>query len=166
VSSVDRRIVLGFSALEVLSDEARDALTGALAEYRGRGIGVSARDVGPGIEGLHQLARLSPDHAWLDPTLTRGLGRSFTAHSIAATVVSCAEEAGARVVADGIQEPEQLDELLALRVAMACGPAVAGEHRRGGSEHAGSREGERSSDAAPDADASRSGQSDDQPPEG
>ena len=124
VTAVDRRIVLGFSALEVLSEDARDGLVAAVAEFRGRGVGISARDVGPGIEGLRQLSRLSPDHAWLDPTITRGLGHSFTVHSVAATVVACADEAGARVIADGVTSTAQLDELGALRVAMAAGPLL------------------------------------------
>jgi DNA-binding NarL/FixJ family response regulator len=124
VAALDRRIVLGFSALEVLSEDARDVLVAGVSEFRGRGIGISARDVGPGIEGLRQLSRLSPDHAWLDPTITRGLGHSFTVHSVAATVVACADEAGARVIADGVTSMAQLDELLALRVAMAAGPLL------------------------------------------
>ncbi len=124
VGALDRRIVLGFSALEILSQDGRDGLVSSIAEFRRHGIGISARDVGPGIEGLRQLARLSPDHAWLDPTITRGLGHSFTVHSVAATVVACADEAGAQVVADGVTSMAQFDELLTLRVEMAAGPLL------------------------------------------
>jgi EAL domain-containing protein (putative c-di-GMP-specific phosphodiesterase class I) len=109
----------------VMSDEVRDELLTAVAELRSHGVGISARDVGPGIEGLRQLARLSPDHAWLDPTLTRSLGNSFAGHSVAATVTACAEEAGSRVVAEGVASETQLEALMALRIPMASGPLFA-----------------------------------------
>ena len=126
VLSADRSIALGFSALEVMSEEVREGLVSAAAEFRAHGVLISARDVGPGIEGLRQLARLSPDQAWLDPTLTRSLGQSFTVHSVAATVVACAEESGAQVIADGVTTESQLDALLALRVPMASGRLFGG----------------------------------------
>jgi len=121
VLSADRAIALGFSALDVMSEEVRDGLVMAAAEFRSHGVRISARDVGSGVEGLRQLARLSPDQAWLDATLTRSLGQSFTVHSVAATVVACAEEAGSRVIADGVTTEAQLDALLALHVPMASG---------------------------------------------
>ena len=158
VAPLGRRIVLGFSALEVLSEEARDGLADAAAEFRLRGIGISARDVGPGIEGLRQLARLSPDHAWLDPTFTRGLGESFTIHSVAATVVACAEEAGASVIADDVTTTAQLDQLLALRVAMAAGPVFMAPGRRSEQEGTSALPSERGSrPARADADGSSGG---------
>jgi EAL domain-containing protein (putative c-di-GMP-specific phosphodiesterase class I) len=121
-----RRIVLGFSSLAIPREDASDGLPAAVAHLRAYGVRISARDVGPGIEGLRQLARLQPDHAWLDPTISTGLGTSFPLHSVAATVVACAEQVGARVIADGVATKAQLDEAEALGIAMAAGPLLGG----------------------------------------
>lgn len=124
ITSLGRRVVLGFSALDVTTHDSARALERAVAGLRSRGIGISARDVGPGVEGLRQLARLRPEHAWLDPVLTRPLGGSFAAHSVTATVVACAHQVGAEVIADGVTDDAQLDDLLGIGVRMASGPFV------------------------------------------
>jgi DNA-binding NarL/FixJ family response regulator len=126
VAAGPRRIVLGFSSLAIPRDDTSDGLPTAVARLRAYGVRISARDVGPGVEGLRQLARLQPDHAWLDPTISKGLGTSFPLHSVAATVVACADQVGARVIADGVGTRAQLDEAEALGISMAAGAFLGG----------------------------------------
>ena len=122
------RIVLGFSSLVVRTGE-DERFADALARLRASGIRLSARDVGPGLESLRQLAQISPDHAWLDRTITSSIGASFPSHSVVAAVAGCANQVGARMIADSVTTQEQLDELSALGVHMAAGTFIASSLR-------------------------------------
>lgn len=125
--SIADRIVLGFSPL-VLADDptpAEASLGEALVSLRERGVRVSARDIGPGLQSLRQLLSLSPEFARLDHTLTRSVHDNFSTHAIVASATACAAGVGARVIAaDGASE-DQLEELRALGVEMIQGPIVS-----------------------------------------
>jgi DNA-binding NarL/FixJ family response regulator len=121
---VASRIVLGFSPLVPADDELAAEPRGVLSSLRGRGVRISARDVGPGFMGIRHLAFLSPELARLDETLVRPLGGSFSSHSIVAALVACASDQGTRLIAPGVESEEQLDELSNLGVDLVQGPIV------------------------------------------
>ena len=125
--SIADRIVLGFSPL-VLADDltpAEASLGEALATLRERGVRVSARDIGPGLQSLRQLLTLSPEFARLDHTLTRSVHDHFSTHAIVASATACAAGVGARVIAADVASEDQLEELRALGVEMIQGPIVS-----------------------------------------
>ncbi len=123
---IGSRIVLGLSPLAPIDASVLGAAgpSGILATLRGRGVRVSAREVGPGFAGLRHLSLLSPELARLDETLVRSLGQSFSTHSIVAALVACASDVGARLIAPGVVSEEQLDELRNLGVELVQGPIV------------------------------------------
>lgn len=124
--SVAPRVVLGFSPLTPAAAPELEAADpgGILTTLRARGIRVAARDAGPGFESLRHLSNLSPDLARLDPTLIRGLGQTFSSHSVVAAVVACAGDVGARLIAPGVESEDQLLELRNLGVELVQGPIV------------------------------------------
>jgi DNA-binding NarL/FixJ family response regulator len=125
--SIADRIVLGFSPL-VLADDltpAEASLGEALVTLRERGVRVSARDIGPGLQSLRQLLSLSPEFARLDHTLTRSVHDNFSTHAIVASATACAAGVGARVIAADVASEDQLEELRALGVEMIQGPIVS-----------------------------------------
>ena len=124
--SIGSRIVLGLSPLAPVDASVLGAAgpSGILATLRGRDVRIAAREVGPGFAGLRHLSLLSPELAWLDETLVRSLGQSFSTHSIVAALVACASDVGARLVAPGVTSEEQLQELRNLGVELVQGPIV------------------------------------------
>ena len=124
--SIGSRIVLGLSPLAPVDASVLGAAgpSGILATLRGRDVRIAAREVGPGFAGLRHLSLLSPELAWLDETLVRLLGQSFSTHSIVAALVACASDVGARLVAPGVTSEEQLQELRNLGVELIQGPIV------------------------------------------
>jgi len=123
---IGSRIVLGLSPLAPVDASVLGAAgpSGILATLRGRDVRIAARDVGPGFAGLRHLSLLSPELAWLDETLVRSLGQSFSTHSIVAALVACASDVGARLIAPGVMSEEQLHELGNLGVELVQGPIV------------------------------------------
>jgi DNA-binding NarL/FixJ family response regulator len=122
---VASRIALGLSPLAPVDTTALGADPGGiLATLRGRGVRITARDVGPGFAGLRHLSLLSPELARLDETLVRNLGHSFSSHSIVAAMVACASDVGAQLIAPGVASQEQLHELRNLGVELVQGPLV------------------------------------------
>ena len=69
-------------------------------------------DFGAGYSNLHRLVELEPAIVKLDLALTRGIHRQSRQRAVVRHVVNLCTELGARVVAEGV---EQSDELLAVR---------------------------------------------------
>ena len=125
-SAASSRIVLAFSPLVGSGGvKINDVdFVATLEALRTRGVRVAATDAGTGLSGLHHLRSLAPDYVRLDATLTRAVDGSFSKHSVVAAVVACARQVGARVVADGVDSDEQLDEIRSLGVHLVQGPLV------------------------------------------
>lgn len=83
-----------------------------LNEIRGRNIHVAVDDLGSGYSNLKYIADLSPDIVKLDRALVANLADDKRLRTLARSLVRLCEDLGAKVVAEGI---EQLDELHAAR---------------------------------------------------
>ena len=88
------------------------ALHRALATMRAHGTRLAADDVGSGYAGFRHLLRLEPDIIKLDISLVGGIHRSSTQRALAKALIAFADDVGAIVIAEGVEQP---DELLALR---------------------------------------------------
>lgn len=127
-----RRLVVEIT--EHLEVEDYRRLAGPVAEIRARGGRLAIDDVGAGYSSLRHVVSLSPDFIKLDRSLAHGLDLSLPRAALARGLVACAEELGARVVAEGIETPEDLVALK--KVGAHCGqgflfgrPAPAGRWR-------------------------------------
>lgn len=87
-----------------------DAAT-ALRELRAMGIRVALDDFGTGYSSLSYLARYPLDALKLDRSLVRDVANDPHARDIAAAMISMAHLLGLDVVAEGVDQREQLDFL-------------------------------------------------------
>jgi diguanylate cyclase (GGDEF)-like protein/PAS domain S-box-containing protein len=88
-----------------------------LAELRGLGVRLAIDDFGTGYASLAYLRQLPVDIIKIDPSFVDGLGRDETLTMLTRTVIQVGRDLGMQVVAEGIEQPRQLD---ALR-EMGCG---------------------------------------------
>ena len=86
-------------------------LKSILERYRREGARVALDDLGSGHTSLAYLAELKPDIVKLDRALIQGLHRSASAFRLVRSLVDYAHDLGIQVVAEGIEEPEELDAI-------------------------------------------------------
>jgi EAL domain-containing protein (putative c-di-GMP-specific phosphodiesterase class I) len=82
---------------------------------------VAADDVGSGNAGLRLLAELNFDIIKVDLTLVQRSASSPASSAVVESVVSLAGRTGAMVVAEGIEHPEQLEQLDQLGISVGQG---------------------------------------------
>jgi len=97
------------------------ALHRALAPMRSRGARLSADDVGSGYAGFRHLLRLQPDIIKLDISLIAGIDRSHEQQALTRALLAFANDVGAQVIAEGIEEPDELSALQDLGVPWGQG---------------------------------------------
>jgi diguanylate cyclase (GGDEF)-like protein/PAS domain S-box-containing protein len=88
-----------------------------LAELRALGVRLAIDDFGTGYASLAYLRQLPADIIKIDPSFTDGLGRDETLSLLTRTIIQVGRDLGMQVVAEGIEQPRQLE---ALR-EMGCG---------------------------------------------
>ncbi len=98
-----------------------ETLSRNLVRYRRRGIKLAVDDAGAGVSGLAHILRLAPDYIKLDCELTRGIEVDPVRRSLTAALVHFADESGAEVIAEGIENPEALAVLTSLKVGYGQG---------------------------------------------
>ncbi|MDI1289901.1 MAG: EAL domain-containing response regulator, partial [bacterium] len=113
------RIVIELTEHEAVEDYAAVAL--AFAPIREAGARLAADDLGSGYSGFRHLVRLQPDIIKLDMSLVSGIHRNPGQRALARALVSFADEVGARVIAEGVEEAEELAVLQELNVHWAQG---------------------------------------------
>ncbi|SIO85013.1 bifunctional diguanylate cyclase/phosphodiesterase [Nocardiopsis sp. JB363] len=95
---------------EVLLDDQGDAVA-RLGELRALGVRLAIDDYGMGYASLAHLRELSVDAIKIDPSFIADLGRDDTVTLLTHTIVQLGRDLGVQVVAEGIERPEQLEQL-------------------------------------------------------
>jgi diguanylate cyclase (GGDEF)-like protein len=88
---------------------------------RGAGIRLAADDVGAGNAGLRLLSELSFDVIKVDLTLVQRSASSAASSAVIESVVALAGRTGAMLVAEGVEYPEQLEQLERLGITIGQG---------------------------------------------
>jgi diguanylate cyclase (GGDEF)-like protein len=88
-----------------------------LAELRELGVKLAIDDFGTGYASLAHLRQLPADIIKIDPSFVTGLGQDPVLTMLTRTIVQVGRDLGMQVVAEGIEEPQQLAELR----EMGCG---------------------------------------------
>lgn len=83
-----------------------------LSEIRSKGISLAVDDLGAGYSNLKYISDLAPEVVKLDRALVSNLADNARLRTLVSALVRLCQDLGARVVAEGI---EQLDELHAVR---------------------------------------------------
>jgi diguanylate cyclase (GGDEF)-like protein len=114
-----RHFVVELSEHEQVSDYA--SLRRALAPFRERGLRVAVDDVGAGFSSLRHVLELSPDVIKLDISLVQGLPADPVRRALVTALVAFARQAGAVVVAEGIETEAELQALRGTGVRLGQG---------------------------------------------
>ncbi|MGH8973113.1 MAG: putative bifunctional diguanylate cyclase/phosphodiesterase [Acidimicrobiia bacterium] len=92
-----------------------------LLDLRGMGVRIAIDDFGTGYSSLTYLRRFPVDVVKIDRSFVAGLGTDPRDTAIVRGVIELAHALDLVVVAEGIERPEQLEELLLLRCDLAQG---------------------------------------------
>lgn len=111
LSALARRVVIELTERVALDE---GAATKRVAQLRALGYRVAIDDLGAGYAALGSLASLEPDVVKLDMSLIRGIDRHQTKRRVVGAISTLCRELGSLVVAEGI---ENLEELRAVRDA-------------------------------------------------
>jgi diguanylate cyclase (GGDEF)-like protein/PAS domain S-box-containing protein len=99
-----------------------------ISELTALGIGVALDDFGTGFSSLSYLALLNPMVIKVDQTFVRPAIKSIHSDRLLETIVSLGHNLGMTMLAEGIETPEQLEQLRALHCSLGQGflfsPAV------------------------------------------
>lgn len=113
--------------LEVTEGVMRDTETAVrvLAELRSIGVQIAIDDFGTGYSSLSRITSLPIDILKIDRSFIDALGRDTRERGLTSTVVALARSLDVDVVAEGIERPEQLDELRRLGCRLGQGYLLA-----------------------------------------
>lgn len=113
------RLVLEMTEHARVDDYA--ALSTALSGLRARGLRLAVDDAGAGFASLRHIVLLDPDLIKLDVTLTRDVHKDEARRALVAALVAFAAQIDADVVAEGVENEEQLNVLKEVGVRFAQG---------------------------------------------
>ena len=107
-----RFLELEITETAVMQDAERS--TSILKELSGLGVRISIDDFGTGYSSLSYLQRLPLDKVKIDRTFVREIGRSQNGAEIVRAIVSLAHSLELDVIAEGVEQLEQLEFLRAI----------------------------------------------------
>jgi diguanylate cyclase (GGDEF)-like protein len=93
----------------------------ALKLLKAIGVSIAMDDFGVGYASLGYLERLPIDSLKIDRTLVYGVAEDARKKRVVATVLALANTLGLRVVAEGIEHPEDAEQLIALGCRLGQG---------------------------------------------
>jgi EAL domain-containing protein (putative c-di-GMP-specific phosphodiesterase class I)/FixJ family two-component response regulator len=92
-----------------------------LAPWRQRGVRVAVDDAGAGHSSLRHILRLRPDIIKLDRDLVGGIDRDPVRRALSSSLVAFARELGGTLVAEGVENGDELDALVRLGIPFGQG---------------------------------------------
>jgi EAL domain-containing protein (putative c-di-GMP-specific phosphodiesterase class I) len=98
-----------------------DEFQDALKTFKERGYRVAVDDMGAGYASLQSLASIEPDFLKFDVSLVRDIDRSSIKRSLLESLRQLAEKIHARVIAEGVERPEEMQTLLELGIELGQG---------------------------------------------
>ncbi len=78
-------------------------------EYKKRGMKTAIDDFGAGYSGLNLLAKFQPDYVKLDMELIRDIHKDRVRKAIVKSILSCCDEIGIKVKAEGVETIEEYE---------------------------------------------------------
>ena len=84
-------------------------------QLRNLGVKLAIDDFGTGYSSLSYLKRIPVDYVKIDQAFIRGLGESTVDAAITRAIIAMAHGLSLKVVAEGVERPEQLEFLKAER---------------------------------------------------
>ncbi|WP_157041752.1 EAL domain-containing protein [Nitriliruptor alkaliphilus] len=106
IAHEDRLVVVEVTEHAAVEDY--QLLGEAIASLREHGARLAIDDAGAGFASMRHIVRLVPDIIKLDMTLTRDIHLDPVRRSLAASLVGFAEQIGSLLVAEGVEQAEEL----------------------------------------------------------
>jgi EAL domain-containing protein (putative c-di-GMP-specific phosphodiesterase class I) len=98
-----------------------DEFQNALRTFKERGYRVAVDDMGAGYASLQTLAAVEPDFLKFDVSLVRDIDRSRIKRSLLESLRQLADKIRARVIAEGVERPEERETLSELGIELGQG---------------------------------------------
>jgi EAL domain-containing protein (putative c-di-GMP-specific phosphodiesterase class I) len=98
-----------------------DGFQRALRTFKDRGYRVAVDDMGAGYASLQSLASIEPDFLKFDTSLVRDIDHSSIKQSLLLSLRQLGDKINARVIAEGIERPEELQTLIELGIELGQG---------------------------------------------
>ena len=92
-----------------------------LARFRQQGFRIAVDDVGTGYSSLASLADIEPDYLKFDNVFVRGIDRRSSKQDLLEALLSFARKMNTQVIAEGIENEQELKTLRSLRVPFGQG---------------------------------------------
>ena len=108
------RVVLELTEHDAVEDY--DRLSAALAPFRTAGLRLAIDDVGAGFSSLRHIVVTAPDVIKLDRSIAAGVATDRVLATLVGSLTTFAHGSGARVVAEGVETPEDAAALRSLGV--------------------------------------------------
>ena len=83
----------------------------AMAYFTDLGMSLAVDDVGSGYSGLETIGKLKPSYLKVDMSLVQGVHTSMINREMLKAIISLGRGIGAKVIAEGIEVPEELKTL-------------------------------------------------------
>nr|WP_297428091.1 EAL domain-containing protein [uncultured Actinotalea sp.] len=117
-----RRVVLEVTEHAVIRDYG--LLRAALARLAGADVRIAVDDAGSGFASLRHVVQLAPDIIKLDLSLTQGVTGSPLRRALGESLAEFAHRAGALLVAEGVEDEQDLSTWAAMGADVVQGYAV------------------------------------------
>jgi EAL domain-containing protein (putative c-di-GMP-specific phosphodiesterase class I)/GGDEF domain-containing protein len=102
------RVVIELTENEPAYDCQLDMLVAAAAEYRGQGFKVAIDDLGEGYSSLRLWSELRPDYVKIDRHFIQNIDKDPVKAQFVRAIKEIADNAGSRVIAEGIETHAEL----------------------------------------------------------
>jgi EAL domain-containing protein (putative c-di-GMP-specific phosphodiesterase class I) len=119
-----RRFPLNRLVLEITEHASIDdygQLLESLAPLRDKGLALAVDDAGAGYSTFTHILELNPDIIKLDRSLILNIHENQKSRALAAALVKFADETGSKIIAEGIENKEELETLAEINVRKAQG---------------------------------------------
>lgn len=112
-------VIIEITEHEAVHDYTR--LAARLADYRGRGARIAIDDTGAGHSSMRHIAQLAPDYIKIDRSLIRDLHLDHAKRALVRSMISLEKDLGTQLIAEGIEQPGELQTLRELGVPLGQG---------------------------------------------
>ncbi len=110
-----------FEVVESEEIKNTDHLINILNYYREKGFRIALDDLGSGYSSLNNLSKLHPDYIKIDIEIIRDIHKNKLKQAIFEALISIAESTNIKVIAEGIENKDELDFVVSRGVHFAQG---------------------------------------------
>ncbi len=97
----------------------------SLKHYRDQGYLIAIDDAGAGYSSLQSIVELHPEYIKMDMSLVRNVDSDTVKKALLETFVTFAQKVNCKIIAEGIETPQELETLIKLGITLGQGYLLA-----------------------------------------